>query len=167
MAVLVLCYWFLRLNSSPWLADGVARPDRRVPLIATGVLFLSELALLLAARSGRRNANDARHRQSSLGLGLGAGFLLGIGFLILQVRSYILPPLTPTSNAYGSIFYSIGFLMTLIAVIGLAILLRSLWLVWRGQAARRPQYQVRNALVYWSFVVAAWLVTLATLYLML
>lgn len=165
LVVFVLSDWFLRLNSSTWLPDGVARPDRSVPWIATGVLVLSEIALLLTARSEHRDANRAHRQLSIFKFGQGTAFLLGIAFLVLQVRSYILPPLTPTSNAYGTIFYSIGFVMTLMAVIGLVILLRGLWLAWRGKDERRPASLAGDALAYWSFVAAAWLVTLATLYL--
>ncbi len=158
LVVMVACYLYYRSNSPAWPPDGMAQPDIYVPLIAAAVAAASELALLVGWWTARRN------HEMMLRLGLGIAFLFGIAFLVLQVRSYVLPPLTPTTDAYGSIFYAIGLFMTLIAVTGLATLAGTQWVVWRGHY-NQAAIAVRNVALFWSFVVVAWLAVLVTLYL--
>ncbi len=159
LAVAIFAYSTLRSSAPVWPPDGIARPDRSVPLIATGVIIAAQVLMLLAVRAG------GSKRPALLKLGLGVGFILDVAFLVLQVKSYVVPPLSPTTNAYGSIFYAVAFLMSIIAVVGLFILLGTIWFVWRAYHGTRDAYRVRNAVAYWSFAVIAWLAVLTTLYL--
>ncbi|MGE5137814.1 MAG: cbb3-type cytochrome c oxidase subunit I [Rudaea sp.] len=159
LAVGVYCWLVLRANSPAWPPVGIVAPGRSVPLIATAFLLAAELLVLFGSRL-------ARGDRSSLGrMALLAAFILGAGFLVLQVASYLFAPLSASASAYGSIFIALSLLITLIAAIGLGILLRSLWAAWRAGDERRTALAATGAAVYWTFVVVAWLVVLAMLYL--
>jgi heme/copper-type cytochrome/quinol oxidase subunit 3 len=159
---LVASYFFLRFQSGPeWPPDGIAAPSLELPLVMTVILLSSSIPVHIADRAIRRG-NSRRLR-----VGLAVGFVLGAAFLGLQGVEYAekLSEFTPTTNAYGSLFYTITGFHGLHVLVGL---LFSIWTqarAWRAAFDNERHLTVQNFTLYWHFVDAVWIVVLATIYL--
>jgi cytochrome c oxidase subunit 3 len=107
-----------------------------------------------AGRTGRARAAVA------LTVAMGAGFLV---LQTLEFRAH-LKTLTPTTDAYGSIFYTITSLHGAHVVLGLLMLLYVLGLPQIGPGQKPPHRPLHNASLYWHFVDAVWIFIVALLY---
>ena len=162
-ALLIASYFYLRFrNGSIWPPDGIASPDLVLPLIMTAILWSSSIPVHLADKA-IQEGNVGR-----LQAGLAVGFLLGATFLIMTVAvewPEKLDEFGPTTNAYGSLFFTItGFHAAHV----LAGLLFSLWTqgrAWQGAFDEYRHLTVQNFAMYWHFVDTVWAFVLATLYL--
>jgi heme/copper-type cytochrome/quinol oxidase subunit 3 len=91
---------------------------------------------------------------------------LGAVFLLLTYLEYSehLRTLTPTSNAYGSVFY------TIVTIHGMHVVLGMLMLTWvfllpRWEPAlRTPHRPYHNVGMYWHFVDTVWVLIVLILY---
>jgi heme/copper-type cytochrome/quinol oxidase subunit 3 len=72
--------------------------------------------------------------------------------------------LKPTTDAYGSIFYTITSLHGAHVALGLLMLLYVLVLPQIGPGQKPPHRSLHNASLYWHFVDAVWLFIVALLY---
>jgi cytochrome c oxidase subunit I+III len=155
-AYLLFSYFYLGSQSvNPWPSDV---PRLLLPVINTGILLASSVAVLWAETGIRRG------RTGRLRAGLAAGILLGIVFLALQVVEYGREKASATHDAYGSLFYTItGFHGAHVAV-GLIMLIVVLVRAFRGHFAQGRHEAVSNVAVYWHFVDAVWLVVFTSLY---
>jgi heme/copper-type cytochrome/quinol oxidase subunit 3 len=159
---LVASYFFLRFQSGPrWPPEGISTPALELPLVMSVILWSSSIPVHLADRAVRRGD----HR--TLRLGLALGFVLGAAFLGLQGIEYaeLLTEFTPTTNAYGSLFYTITGFHGLHVVVGLLFSVWTQGRAWRGAFDRHRHLTVQNFTLYWHFVDAVWVVVLAALYL--
>jgi len=149
-----------------YLADGrlvwrnQETPKLTLALIMLGVLLLSSWVLHWGER-------QVRNREYSRGrAALGATILLAVLFLVLQVLEYRdhLKTLTPQTNAYGSIFYTITSFHGLHLILGLGMLV-FVWFLPRFEPVRVPPHRpYHNAAMYWHFVDAVWVLVVALLY---
>jgi heme/copper-type cytochrome/quinol oxidase subunit 3 len=162
-ALLIVSYWYLRFRNGPvWPPNGIEAPSLKLPLIMSAILWASSAPVHWADR-GIRNGNQRRLR-----LGLLAGFLLGLTFLILQVAVEYPPALKmhpPSSGVYGTLFFSLTGLHGIHVLVGLLI---SVWVqarAWQGAFDRHRHVTVQNFAMYWHFVDTVWLFVLATVYL--
>jgi heme/copper-type cytochrome/quinol oxidase subunit 3 len=73
--------------------------------------------------------------------------------------------LTPRSNAYGSIFYTITSLHGSHVAVGLMMLLFVQVRAWLGHFRAGNDVTVHNASMYWHFVDVVWLFVFTCLYL--
>ncbi|MBW3671692.1 MAG: cytochrome c oxidase subunit 3 [Acidobacteria bacterium] len=92
--------------------------------------------------------------------------ILGIVFIALQVLEYRnhLQHLKPTSNAYGSIFYTITSFHAAHLILGM-IMLGYVLILPRLEPAQRPPHRpYHNAALYWHFVDVVWILIVALLY---
>jgi heme/copper-type cytochrome/quinol oxidase subunit 3 len=160
---LIAGYFFIRFRSSSvWPPDGIAIPGLTLPLIMSAILWSSSIPVHVADRAVR--AGD----QMRLRLGLALGSVLGAAFLgIMLGVEYpeALDEFTPTTNAYGSLFFTLTGFHGAHVLIGL---LFSAWTqvrAWRGDFSRDRHLTVHLFALYWHFVDTVWLFVLVTIYL--
>jgi cytochrome c oxidase subunit III len=162
-ALLIACYFYLRFrNGATWPPDGIPDPKLEVPLIMTAILWSSSIPVHRADRAIREG--DV----SRLKRGLAAGFALGATFLIITFA--VEWPDThdefgPTTNAYGSLFFTITGFHAAHVLVGLLI---STWVqarAWQGAFDASRHLSVQNFAMYWHFVDIVWAFVLATIYL--
>jgi heme/copper-type cytochrome/quinol oxidase subunit 3 len=162
-ALLIVSYFYLRFRSGPvWPPDGIAKPEIALPLVMTVVLWSSSIPVHLAESAIEKG------NQRVLKAGLALGWVLGATFLFITVGvewPAKLKDFGPTTNAYGSLFFTVtGFHAAHVAV----GLLFSLWTqvrAWRGAFDEKRHLTVQNFTMYWHFVDIVWAFVLATIYL--
>jgi len=156
--MLFFAYYYLgHVSRGPWPAEP---PKLTLALIMLGVLATSSVVLHAGERAER-----AGHPGRARGA-VAVTVALGLGFLVLQVLEYRdhLRTLTPTTDAYGSIFYTITSFHGAHLAFGLLMLLYVLLLPELGPGRKPPHRALHNASLYWHFVDAVWLLIVALLY---
>lgn len=160
---LIASYFYIRFKFGPvWPPDGIPAPSLRLPLIMSVILWTSSWPVHIADRAVREG------KQLKFRLGLAAGFILGAVFLGIQVFIEYpekLAEFTPTSNAYGSLFYTLTGFHGLHVLVGLMISLWTQVRAWRGAFDEHRHITVQNFTMYWHFVDIVWVFVLATIYL--
>ncbi len=155
-AYFLFSYFYLSsMSSNPWPSS---TPSLALPLVNTGILLTSSVTAIWAERGIQRNA------QTRLRAGLAMSIGLGVLFLALQVVEYSREPLSPTHDAYGSLFYTITGFHGAHVFIGLVMLTVVLVRAMRGHFTAGQHEAVSNATLYWHFVDAVWLAVFTTLY---
>jgi cytochrome c oxidase subunit III len=160
-AALVASYFYLRFQSTPtWPLGGIKAPELPLPLVMSAIL-LSSSAPMAWADHGIRHGHLGRLR-----LGLAATFVLGATFLGLQGYEYAtkLKEFTPTTNAYGSLFFAITGFHGMHVMVGLLLILFVQVRAWLGHFDARRHLHVQTAAMYWHFVDAVWVVIMLSLY---
>ncbi|MGI8509427.1 MAG: cytochrome c oxidase subunit 3, partial [Gemmatimonadaceae bacterium] len=160
-AYLLFSYFYLASTSSnPWPTGG--NPDLRLAIVNTAILLASSAVLEWGRRSGEKG------NWSQLRLAIGLTALMGVIFLILQGFEYHrkLTTITPSTDAYGSLFYTITGFHGAHVFVGVLMLLTILF---RGsRAAARGEgggwIAVSNVTMYWHFVDAVWIAVFTSLY---
>jgi cytochrome c oxidase subunit III len=157
-AYLLFSYYYLASQSTgAWPPDGI--PRMRLALPNTFVLIASSVLVWWAERAIKRG------RRAQALVGLGAGFALGMLFVIVQVFEWFSKTFTLTSHAYGSLYFTItGFHMAHVA--GGLVMLAVLF-VWTALGYFGPRRHAAIAIgaAYWHFVDIVWLAVFATFYL--
>lgn len=149
---------FLRRSSVEWPPPGTPR----VP----GGLWWSTLILLVSSaamtrfQSVLRRGDRARARRwLATTMGLGFAFLLAQGYLWRELIAEGLQ----TSNAYGTIFYSLTGLHAVHIVAGLVYVALVLVKLGRVASIDAARSSATFCGVYWHFMGAIWLALFATL----
>ena len=155
---LFCAYFLIGNNKNRWTID--QPPKVHYALIMLAVLISSSLVLMWGERQlGKRNYGAAR-------IALLATVLIGLGFLVLQGFEYLdhWKSLTPYSDSYGSIFYTITSFHAAHVIVGLLILSYVLFLPRYAPAAESPYRPYHVASMYWHFVDIVWIFVVAILY---
>lgn len=156
---LIASYFYLKVGAPVWPPDGIAPPDLLLPSINAGILLLSSLPVWWADR-GIQKGDTGR-----LKLGLAVGFLMGVVFLVLKYIEYSGNDYSWSTNAYGSIVWTItGFHSAHVIVLLIKTLVVEV-LAFRGYFSEQRNIGVQVNGLYWHFVVLAWVPLFATLYL--
>lgn len=155
---LFFVYFYLGRGQVHWPTD--APPKLTLALIMLVVLLASSVILQWGENVSRRG------REGAARLSLGITILLGLAFLGLQVLEYRdhLRTLLPTTDAYGSIFYTITSLHGAHLLLGLLMLVYVLVLPKLEPTQRPPHRPLHNASLYWHFVDGAWVFIVGLLY---
>ena len=155
--VLFFSYFYLASQSNVWPLAENPRLVLSTPM--TILLVASSFVLHWGERSLRREA-----RGRAIGLVL-LTILLGAGFLVIQGFEYHhhLKSLTPGTNAYGSIFYTITGIHALHLFTGICMLIFAL-LPRPGDRPALPETTLHNAGLYWHFVDVVWLFIFSIMY---
>lgn len=161
-AILIASYFYLRFRNGPdWPPGDIPPPELALPLVMTAILWASSIPVHIADRGIRRGD------QARLKAGLAAGFLLGATFLVLTLAvewPHTLREVTPTTHAYGSMFFTItGFHATHLAV-GLLVSAWTQARAWQGAFDRHRHLSVQTFAMYWHFVDVVWAFVLFSLY---
>jgi len=157
--MLFFAYFYLARNEPRWPMD--RPPKLMLASIMLVVLALSS-AVLYAGEEAAKRGREATARLWVLGT-----VALAALFLALQGLEYAdhLKTLKPTTNAYGSIFYTITSFHAAHLLLGLAMLIYVLVLPTLESTDRPPHKPLHNAALYWHFVDAVWVVIVGVLYL--
>ena len=156
---LISSYFYLRLGAAEWPPGGAPPPELLLPIVNTGVLFASAVAVLWATASLKKG-NVRR-----LKWGLGAGVVLETVFFVIKLIMSGDVQVGWTENAYGSIFWTINHLHTghvLVAILmGIVVLL----LTFRGYVTVERRLPVQVVNIYWQFVTLIWVPVFVVLFL--
>ncbi len=161
-AVLLASYFYVQFTTTTgWPPAGIKDPELRRALTMTGLLLASSVSMLWAGRA------IGHGRQAQLTTGLAITVLLGCAFLYFQAREYEskLADFTWSSNAYGSLYYSITGLHAVHIVLGVAMLVFLLAAAAAGRFGVRRHLRVRLVALFWQSMVGLWIFLLAVLYL--
>jgi heme/copper-type cytochrome/quinol oxidase subunit 3 len=156
----VLFFAYFELDGGHLRWPGEPLPKLSSALTMLAVLLGSSVVLHLGER-GLRSGQLLLGRIAPL-----LASALGLLFLTLQAREYAerLKELTPTSDAYGSMFYTITSIHGLHLVVGILMLLYVTVLPRLEHASHSPHRALHNATLYWHFVDSVWIVIVALLY---
>ncbi len=155
---LLFSYYYdaVQPHVASWPPDG--NPDLSLSLPNTVLLLASSVAVWWgehATRHGRRGSQLA---------GLLLGFLMGVGFVVVQLFEWKAKTFSLNSSVYGSLFFTItGFHMAHVLV-GLAILLAVLVWSFLGYFGPIRSSPVSIGAIYWHFVDAVWITVFFTFY---
>lgn len=118
-------YYYLRLYSTEWPQGGLPLPTP----IQTGIIF-AVILLACGAFGGAWYALRIGNKSGCLlGLGVGSGLL--ILFLVMHAYELTHLPFTPQTNAYGSIFFVLGWAVDVVVLIGIGLAGTALVRTWR------------------------------------
>jgi cytochrome c oxidase subunit III len=156
--MLFFSYFYLVVNGTRKTAGEAPKLNLALPML--GILLVSSAVLHLGERHVKRG-NYGRGRILLL-----MTILIGLFFLLLQYFEYRerLKTLSPFSNAYGSVFYTITSFHAAHLILGLLILGYALILPRLGPAEWSPYRPYHNAALYWHFVDLVWIFIVAILY---
>jgi heme/copper-type cytochrome/quinol oxidase subunit 3 len=160
--LLLTSYWFLRFRHGPvWPPDGIKKPDLFLVSIATPILLLSSAPIHWAELGIKKG------RVWQLRFGLALTFLMGSAFLTLTAIEYVqkVKEFTPTTDVYGTLFFSITGFHAFHVFVGLMM---NLWVQYyagrrRFDAAHYVPAEVLT--MYWHFVDVVWIFIFTTIYL--
>jgi heme/copper-type cytochrome/quinol oxidase subunit 3 len=160
-ALLFFCYFFIRFNAERWPLGDIKDPELLKASMRTIVLVGSSVPMHIAEKGIKRG--DRR----ILIAGLTVGLLMGSLFLFTHVLEYIdqWSEFTPTTNAYGSLFYTITGLHALHLIVGMVMVV---WVLYRAIGGRYDEHHhlaVQTTVMYWHFVDGIWIFVFSILYL--
>jgi cytochrome c oxidase subunit I+III len=155
-AYLLFSYFYLASQSTNAWPSFV--PDLRLPAINTAILVASSATMIWAERAVR-SGRTTRGR-----IGLAITVVLGALFLAFQIYEYTRKSLSPTHDAYASLFYTITGFHGAHVLVGLIMLVVVLVRALRGHFSAERHEAVSNVAMYWHFVDAVWLAVFTSLY---
>ena len=155
-------YFFDRVvnpDAGPWPPPPFERPVL-VAGVNTVILVTSSFTIHWALQSIKRG-----HR-AGMKAGLVLTFLLGLTFLLTQIREYSRLGFAPHDGAFGSTFYALTGLHGAHVFVGLTILLFMTIRSFRGHFTPEEHHGVEIGGIYWHFVDVMWIVVYVTVYLL-
>lgn len=157
--IFFFAYFFLASHSERWPFH--EDPSFKLALVLLVILLVSSVTAHLGQRGIERG--DSK----SLNLWLIISLLLGVAFMTVQYFefSHHLKSLTPTENAYGSIFYTIVSFHLAHVILGFMMLAYVLARSLAGHFSAERHIAVKNVVWYWHFVDLVWIVVVSILYL--
>jgi cytochrome c oxidase subunit III len=156
--MLFFAYFFLEKGHDRWRVEDPPKLHYALPMLA--ILLTSSVVL---------HWGEKQVKKQHMGAGraaLGTTILLGFLFLGLTYFDDVehLRTLTPRTNSYGSIFYTIVSLHGLHVVVGLLMLFWVFFLRRWEPAQYSPHRPYHNAAMYWHFVDVVWVFVVAILF---
>jgi cytochrome c oxidase subunit III len=159
-AGIIASYFYLRFHAGGnWPIGHITRPDLLLPSINAVILFVSSYPMYIADSAIQKgNVQKAK-------IGLAISLVLGVIFLILKGIEYAGYDYTWSSNAYGSIVWTIsGFHSAHVIGVVLKVFV-VLAAMFKGYYSEERNLGVRVNGLYWHFVVVVWIPLFFTLYL--
>jgi heme/copper-type cytochrome/quinol oxidase subunit 3 len=158
-ALLLFTYFFIRAGATDWPTGGLEKPELMKSGIRTAILLLSSVPVEVALRAARK-AKTARLR-----LGLVLTLVMGGVFIAGHFQEYTELSFRPTTNVYGSLFYTITGFHAAHLIVGLAMVAAILTASLRGKVGPSRMLGLENVVLYWHFVDAVWVAVYSSLYL--
>jgi cytochrome c oxidase subunit III len=155
-------YFFVRVvnpDADPW-----PLPPFHLPVFVAGV----NTAILVTSSFTMHWALQSIKRGNRVGLcaGLSLTFLMGLTFLLTQIREYSRIGFTPHDGAFGSVFFGLTGLHGAHVFVGLSILAFMTIRSFRGHFSPDHHHGVEIAGIYWHFVDVMWIVVYTTVYIL-
>jgi heme/copper-type cytochrome/quinol oxidase subunit 3 len=159
LLILFATYFYLRISLDAWPPPGTAKPDIVIPTLA--------LIPLIASCGGSYWASESAKKNDRWGmvLGLGVNLFLALVFLAMRGVAWSGFNFSWSSDAHGSIVWSILFLHTYDVVADLLMTIVLLVIVASGRFGEKQRIGVHVDSVLWYFLVAIWLPLYAAVYL--
>ncbi len=156
---LIAMYFYLKLHNPAWPPENIDRPELTLPLINTGILLASGVAMRIADMGGKNE------RRGQLLGGQAVALLLAMLFLALKWIEYSGYDYDWSTHAYGSVTYAItvfhaGHVISVVLK-GLVVFAMAA----RGMFTRERRLALEVNGLYWQFVVLIWLPLFVTIYL--
>ena len=153
-------YFFVRVaNHEPW-----PTPGHQLPVFVAGmntiILVTSSFTVHWALQSIKRG------NRTGLQAGMTLTFLLGLTFLLTQIREYSRIGFAPNTDAFGTIFYCLTGLHGAHVFVGLLLLLATTTRAYRGHFSPEHHEGVEIPGIYWHFVDVMWIVVYTTVYIL-
>lgn len=156
--MLFTSYFYLAQDTWRWLSEKPPHLHYVLPMLA---ILLGSSGV---AYWGEKGVNARKYGRGKLALII--TILMGLLFLLLSVFDYKehWQDVTPQTNAYGSIFYTIVTLHVAHVIVGL-LMLSYVLLLPRWEPVTRPPFRpYHNATMYWHFVDFVWVFIVFFLY---
>jgi cytochrome c oxidase subunit 3 len=153
-------YFFVRVSAgTAW-----PTPPFHLPVFVAGVntviLVTSSFTMHWALQSIKRD------NHAGLQAGLLLTFLMGLTFLLTQIREYSRIGFAPSDGAFGTIFYCLTGLHGAHVAVGLLLLLAATIRAFRGHYSSVAHHGVEIPGIYWHFVDVMWIVVYSTVYIL-
>ena len=153
-------YFFVRVvNGIEWPPEIFHLP-KFVAGVNTAILVTSSFTMHWALQSIKRGS------RAGLQAGLVLTFLMGLTFLLTQVREYSRVGFAPKDGSFGTIFYGLTGLHGAHVFVGLTLLTFATVRSFRGHFSAAHHHGVEVPGIYWHFVDVMWIVVYATIYLL-
>ena len=151
-------YFFVRVAAgTPW-----PTPPFHLPVFVAGVntviLVTSSFTMHWALQSIKRD------NHAGLKAGLTLTFLMGLTFLLTQIREYSRIGFAPKDGAFATIFYCLTGLHGAHVFVGLLLLAAATMRAFRGHYSSTAHHGVEIPGIYWHFVDVMWIVVYTTVY---
>jgi heme/copper-type cytochrome/quinol oxidase subunit 3 len=157
-ANLIAGYLYLRFIQPQWPPEGTGHLDLVFPTVNTLILIASGVPMHLAHKAAERG-----NRQRLI-VGLALTILLGGIFIAGQGWEYANAGFTPSTNVFGSTFFTLTGFHGAHVIVGLTFLVITFVLALRGRFTAERNFPVEAAALYWHFVDVVWVVLFAVLY---
>lgn len=157
-AAMFASYYYLGNNKDRW---GLERaPGLAYPWVLFAIILASNLVMYWGHR--QVNAEGLVSARAAIWI----SFVLGAAFLAVQSSEIAAhwKYLTPVSDTYGSIFYTIEFLFVAHMILGMLILGYVGVLPNYAPTLRTPHKPYQTAALYWYFIGVLWLFIVVFLY---
>lgn len=150
-------YFYLRFNAAQWPPAGIPRPELLTPLVLAGALATTAAPMELAARAASAGRLGLVRALVATALLVQCGYF---AYAVHDLRQQ-LHVFTPSTNAYGSLYYVLLGADHAHVFVGLLL---DLWLLGRlttGLTSYRAT-ATRVVALYWHAVIAITLVVTGT-----
>lgn len=156
-AYLLFSYFYVAAQATGrWPPHG---PPKLELALAGTVLLLLGSATMWWGEKGIRAG-----RRGPLLFGLVSSVVLAVGFLVLEGIEWSRKEFSLTSDAYGSLYFTVtGFHMLHVIIGALMLVMLIVWTVLGYFGARRHS-TISIAVLYWHFVTAVWIAVFVTFY---
>jgi cytochrome c oxidase subunit 3 len=151
-------YYYLGNNKDRWAIEKA--PHLAYPLVLLVILLASSLVL----HWGERQVERERMRAGRAAVWITVA--MGVLFLYLQTREYIADwkTITPDTDSYGSILYTLTSLHAAHVIVGVLLLAFLGVLPRYGKTRRSPHQPYQVVSRYWHFVDAMWVLIVTLLF---
>lgn len=157
--MLFFSYFYLAQGGWTWPHEKPPKLHYSIPM---SILLWSSSGVIYWAEE---QVKARRYRRGMVGLLV--TIVMGLAFLVLTSFEYMehLKELQPTTNVYGSIFYTITTFHAAHVILGLLMLGFTAILPQWEPTDRPPHRPFHNAALYWHFVDTVWVFVFVFLYL--
>ena len=153
-------YFTIKAAHSVWPPRGIPVPHLALPATATALLVGSSFVLQAGVWAIRKG--HTRRLEGWLALTI----LMGVGFLVLQLRDYSQTGFGIHDGVYPSLFYVMTSLHMAHVFGGVVFLALVLFQARTGQLSLARHEPVEAAAIYWHFVDMVWIGLFTIFYIM-
>ena len=156
--VLFASYFMLANNKDRWRIDEPPKLNFALPMLV--ILLISSLVI----HWGGKQLKQGRYESARVAMAI--TIVIGLCFMVLQGFEYHdhWKHLTPFTDSYGSIFYTITSFHAAHVTVGLLMLGYILFLPRYAATDEAPYRPYHVGAMYWHFVDVVWIFVVAILY---
>lgn len=146
---LFFSYFYTWLYSKQWPQGGLELPGLIAPALAAGILLLSGVFQAYAYKSAKKG------ERSKTRWSLFLSFSSGLAYTIILAALLSLEAFDHTTNAYGSLYFIIQWLMIASSSIGVSLIAASLFKIYKHvKTWEKSLLQIQISTMIWFYNVA-------------